>query len=304
MLCLCLFFRLDRIAHCPPWPPFEPIAARSCVSAGTTRACLPTAIPLGLDKKYPLVSALNLTLFYLYSDHITELNNTKPKQPFFFLKPPSSILLPGGGPVLRPKGVRLHYEVELGLVMGKTLRELDPRDEQGALDAIQSEWFPGHLAYSRSVSTNRRLPRFLLGYILAIDMTARNVQDEAKKKGLPWSIAKGFDTFLPISQEIAKSRIPNPHDAFLRFHLGPTERQADSTSLMLYRIPQQLAQISRVMTLGKGDIVLTGTPKGVGEVKAGDVMRASIEVDGKEIEEGRIEVEVKDREGRYEFKET
>lgn len=73
---------------------------------------------------------------------------------------------------------------------------------------------------------------------------------------------------------------------------------------MLYRIPQQLAQISRVMTLEKGDIVLTGTPKGVGQVKAGDVMRASIEVGGKEIEEGRIEVEVQDREGRYEFKET
>lgn len=73
---------------------------------------------------------------------------------------------------------------------------------------------------------------------------------------------------------------------------------------MLYRIPRILAEISRVMTLEKGDIVLTGTPKGVGEVKAGDVMRASIEVDGKEIEEGRIEVEVEDRVGRYEFKET
>ncbi|KAJ5335221.1 hypothetical protein N7452_007624, partial [Penicillium brevicompactum] len=214
-----------------------------------------------------------------YADHITELNNTAPKQPFFFLKPPSSILTPGSGPVLRPKGVSLHYEVELGLVIGKTLRDLDPNDEKGALEAIQS-------------------------YILAIDMTARNVQDEAKNKGLPWSIAKGFDTFLPISQEIAKSRIPNPHDAFLRLSVGQTERQADSTSLMLHRIPQQLAQISRVMTLEKGDLVLTGTPKGVGQVKAGDVLRASIEVDGKEIEEGRIEVEVQDREGRYEFKET
>lgn len=139
---------------------------------------------------------------------------------------------------------------------------------------------------------------------MAIDMTARNVQEEAKKKGLPWSIAKGFDTFLPISNEIPKSRIPDPHDAFLRLHIGQTERQADSTSLMLYRIPHQLAQISRVMTLEKGDIVLTGTPKGVGEVTAGEVMRASIEVDGKEIEEGRIEVQIQDREGRYEFKET
>ncbi|KAJ6024904.1 hypothetical protein N7540_005701 [Penicillium herquei] len=214
-----------------------------------------------------------------YADHIAELNSATPKQPFFFLKPASSILIPGAGPVLRPKGVSLHYEVELGLVMGKTIRDLDPEDEKSAFDAIES-------------------------YVLAIDMTARNVQDEAKKKGLPWSIAKGFDTFLPISEVIAKSRIPNPHDAFLRLRVGDVERQADSTSLMLHRIPKQLAQISRVMTLEKGDIVLTGTPKGVGEVKAGDVMYASIEVDGKEIEEGRIVVEVKDSESRYEFKET
>jgi 2-keto-4-pentenoate hydratase/2-oxohepta-3-ene-1,7-dioic acid hydratase in catechol pathway len=145
---------------------------------------------------------------------------------------------------------------------------------------------------------------FPTGYLLGIDMTARNVQDEAKKKGLPWSIAKGFDTFLPVSQEIAKSKIPNPHDAFLRLSVGSQLRQADSTGLMLYRIPRLLAEISRVMTLEKGDVVLTGTPKGVGEVKSGDVMRASIEVGGKEIEAGRIEVEVKDREGRYEYAET
>ncbi|KAL1985284.1 hypothetical protein VTN96DRAFT_8083 [Rasamsonia emersonii] len=214
-----------------------------------------------------------------YADHIAELNNTRPKQPFFFLKPPSSILLPGQGPVLRPKGVNLHYEVELGLVMGRTVRDLDPEDHKGALDAIDS-------------------------YVLAIDMTARNVQDEAKRKGLPWSIAKGFDTFLPISQQIAKSRIPDPHDAFLRLSVGNELRQADSTGLMLYRIPRQLADISRVMTLEPGDLVLTGTPKGVGEVKSGDVMKATIEVGGQVLEEGTIEVEVKDRDGRYEFKET
>ena len=75
----------------------------------------------------------------LQSDHIAELNNTKPKQPFFFLKPPSSILCPREGPILRPKGTNLHYEVELAAVIGKTVRDLDPNDEKGALDAIQSE---------------------------------------------------------------------------------------------------------------------------------------------------------------------
>lgn len=142
-----------------------------------------------------------------------------------------------------------------------------------------------------------------IGYLLAIDMTARNVQDEAKRKGLPWSIAKGFDTFCPISNLIPKSAIPDPHNAFLRLSVGDQVRQADNTNLMLYQIPRQLADISRVMTLEEGDLVLTGTPKGVGQVKHGEVMKAEIEVDGKQV--GGIEVECRDRvEGRYEFKET
>jgi len=135
-------------------------------------------------------------------------------------------------------------------------------------------------------------------------MTARNVQDEAKKKGLPWSIAKGFDTFLPVSKFIPKSRVPDPHNVDLYLSVNGEVRQEDNTELMLFRIPRQLSDISSVMTLEKGDVVLTGTPKGVGQVKTGDVMRAGIRVNGQEVEEGRIEVEVEDREGRYEFKET
>lgn len=144
----------------------------------------------------------------------------------------------------------------------------------------------------------------LIGYLLAIDMTARNVQDEAKKKGLPWSIAKGFDTFLPISNLIAKSRIPDPQKAHLWLSVNNEIKQSDNTELMLFRIPRQLSDISRVMTLEKGDIILTGTPKGVGPVKTGDIMRAGLKVDGKDIEEANLEVPVIDREGPYEFKET
>lgn len=135
-------------------------------------------------------------------------------------------------------------------------------------------------------------------------MTARNVQDEAKKKGLPWSIAKGFDTFLPISSLIAKSRIPNPQNAHIWLSVNNEVKQSDNTELMLFRIPRQLSDISRVMTLEKGDIILTGTPKGVGPVTTGDVMRAGLKVDGKDVEEARLEVPVADREGPYEFKET
>jgi len=214
-----------------------------------------------------------------YADHVKELNNVRPKQPFFFLKPPSSILLPASGPCLQPRGVKLHYEVELALIMGKEVKDLDANDEKGALDAID-------------------------GYALSIDMTARNVQDEAKKKGLPWSIAKGFDTFLPISNYIPKSLIPDPHNVNLHLTVNDEVKQDDSTELMLFRIPRILSDISKVMTLEKGDIVLTGTPKGVGSVKPGDVMRAGLKVDGKELEEAKMEVTIEDKPGPYEFKET
>ncbi|KAI0017254.1 hypothetical protein F4780DRAFT_772404 [Xylariomycetidae sp. FL0641] len=214
-----------------------------------------------------------------YADHITELNSARPKQPFFFLKPTSSILLPGAGPLLRPKGVDLHYEVELALIMGKPVKDLSANDEQGALDAIES-------------------------YALSIDMTARNVQNEAKKKGLPWSIAKGFDTFLPMSNIIAKSAIPNPHAIQLYLTVNNEVKQSDSTELMLFQIPRMLSDISKVMTLEKGDIVLTGTPKGVGPVVPGDVMRAGIKVDGKELEEAKIEVNVEESTSSYTYSET
>ena len=213
------------------------------------------------------------------SDHIKELNNKRPKKPFYFLKPPSSFLLPGSGSVLRPKGVSLHYEIELALIMGRSVVDLPESDENGALDAIA-------------------------GYCIAIDMTARNLQDEAKKKGLPWTAAKGFDTFLPISNFISKEIIKDPHDVELWLTVNGEHRQRDSTGLMLFRIPRIISEISRVMKLEEGDMVLTGTPKGVGEVKVGDVMRAGLSIGGQGVKEGSIEVGVEEKGGLFECEET
>ncbi|KAK8049056.1 hypothetical protein PG994_010786 [Apiospora phragmitis] len=214
-----------------------------------------------------------------YADHITELNSARPKQPFFFLKPSSSILLPGEGPVVRPRGVSLHYEVELALIMGKQLKDF-------------------------SGMTRPPWTQLTVSYALSIDMTARNTQNEAKKKGLPWSIAKGFDTFLPMGNIIPKSAIPDPHSVELYLTVNDKVHQNDSTELMLFRVPRILADISKVMTLEKGDIVLTGTPKGVGPVVPGDVMKAGIKVDGKELEEAKIEVKVDESTSSYEYAET
>ena len=212
-----------------------------------------------------------------YADHVKELNNVRPKQPFFFLKPTSSILLPNEGPVLRPSGVNMHFEIELALVIGKKIKDLKEDDD----------W-----------------ESYIDTYLLAIDMTARNIQEEAKKKGHPWSINKGFDTFLPIQGPISKSVIKDPHNIELYLKVNDVVKQEDSTNLLLFSIGRQLSDISKVMTLEKGDIVLTGTPKGVGPVGTGDVMTAGIRIDGKELEEAKMRVPIEDSKGAYEYAET
>lgn len=142
------------------------------------------------------------------------------------------------------------------------------------------------------------------GYCVAIDMTARNLQDEAKKKGIPWTAAKGFDTFLPISNFIPREKIPDPHNVGLYLTVNGEQRQRDSTGLMLFRIPRILSEISRVMRLEEGDLVLTGTPKGVGQVDVGDVMKAGIICEDREVKEGGIEVGVEGKGGLFEYEET
>ncbi|CAI5757231.1 unnamed protein product [Candida verbasci] len=213
-----------------------------------------------------------------YAAHIKELNNTKPQQPFFFLKPSSSILKPKNGPFLVPKGVIVHHEVELAFTLNQTLKDLpDSFSNKDALDVIE-------------------------GYALTIDMTARNVQDEAKKKGLPWSIGKGFDTFLPVSNFIPKEKIPDPYNVELILKINDVIKQQDPTNLMIFPIHKILSHMSRIMTLEKGDLILTGTPKGVGQVKSGDKVEAQLKVGNEIIEQ--INFDSIEKPGPYVYKET
>lgn len=216
-----------------------------------------------------------------YVDHIKELGNAAPSQPFFFLKPPSSILaVQDKQPILIPQGSTVHYEIELALVLGKKLQNVQFETPTSYLDAIA-------------------------GYALAIDLTARNVQNEAKKKGLPWSIAKGFDTFLPLSEFIPKEKIQDPHNVTLQLDVNGVTHQKDKTGLMMFRIPQILETVSAIMTLEPGDIILTGTPKGVGPIVPGDKVSCKIydEFDSI-IQEGSMDFDVTQKPGPYIFKET
>ena len=204
-----------------------------------------------------------------YVAHIKELNNPIPSEPFFFLKPPSSITTDR---VLIPRGIEAHHEIELGLVIGSTIK--DSKDSEEVMDAIE-------------------------GYFLAIDMTARNLQDHNKRMGLPWTTAKGFDTFCPVSRFIPRSEIPDPHDVELELLVNGSIRQKDSTNLMVYKISRILNHVSSIMTLERGDLVLTGTPKGVSRVVDGDTMEGRLLVNNRVVTS--MTIPVADRVGGYSF---
>lgn len=216
-----------------------------------------------------------------YAAHIKELGNTASEEPFFFLKPSSSIVTPEGfgrnrladtgfsfrglnedgtnpGKIMIPRGVTVHHEVELALVMDDYVSNL----REDALKASD--------VYKR-----------IRGVALALDLTARNVQAEAKRKGLPWTIGKGFDTFLPIGPMIPRTEFEssssNLQGSFnLKCIVNSEKRQDGSTSLMLFPMHKILQHISTIISLEPGDIVLTGTPAGVGPLVPGDRVQAQL----------------------------
>ncbi|KAJ2786802.1 hypothetical protein GGI15_001213 [Coemansia interrupta] len=188
------------------------------------------------------------------SEHAKELGNAVPTAPFFFLKPTSSYVL-SPGKIEIPQGCVVHHEVELGVVIGKTGRDIS------AANAAD------HIA----------------GYALALDLTARNLQDEAKKKGLPWSTAKGFDTFTPVGEFIPAAKIADPHKVRLWIEVAGQIKQNGTTDAMIFQIPQLIEHVSSIMTLEEGDLLLTGTPKGVGPVEPGNRVVAGLEYQGEEL---------------------
>ncbi|KAI0234053.1 hypothetical protein L0F63_000755, partial [Massospora cicadina] len=192
-----------------------------------------------------------------FADHAKELNSAIPKAPFFFLKPTSSYVQQPH-PIELPNDCTLHYEVELGVVIGKEGRDISAKDADS------------HIA----------------GYALGIDLTARNIQNDFKNKGLPWSASKGFDTFCPISNFIEKQKVTNPHNLQLWLKVDGVLKQEGTTSDMLFKIPQLIENVSCVMKLEEGDLILTGTPRGVGPVLAGQTLSAGLKsLDGSSLAE-------------------
>ena len=181
-----------------------------------------------------------------YAAHNREMGTGERVDPVLFLKPPSAIVHDGGAIAL-PRGLgAIHHEVELVAVIGTSGRAIEPAR---ALDHV-------------------------MGYAIGIDLTLRDMQNEAKKKGEPWDLAKGFDGSAPISSVVPKERVPDPAALSLTLEVNGELKQSGSTSQMLHEVSDLVAFASKLITLERGDLLFTGTPEGVGPVVPGDVVSA------------------------------
>lgn len=178
-----------------------------------------------------------------YVEHAKELGNEVPQVPLIFMKPPSSIINPNDTIILPPQSTQVEHEGELVSVIGKPGRH------------ITAEYAKKHI----------------LGYTIGNDVTARDLQ----KSDGQWTRAKGFDTFCPFGPWIDTEF--DPADSVLTCRVNGQMRQMASTRDMVFNVGVLIAYISSVMTLNSGDLIFTGTPAGVGELKNGDEVLVEIE---------------------------
>ena len=184
-----------------------------------------------------------------YAAHIEELNNERPESPVVFLMPDTA-LLRNNDPFYYPDFSNdIHFEVEILLKICKQGKHIEEKFANDYYDEIG----------------------------IGIDLTARDLQQYAKEKGLPWAIAKGFNGSAPVSNFYKKDHFGNLNNLNFGLEVDGIEKQQGNTSLMLYSFDQLISYISKFFILKKGDIIFTGTPKGVGPIQIGNRLKANIE---------------------------
>ena len=183
-----------------------------------------------------------------YAAHARELGNPVPESPVVFLKPTGCLIGDGGIITLPPESNDVQHEAEIVLLLGRGGRHLD-----------------------RSQAWER-----IAGYGVGIDVTARDLQRKAQAEGKPWTIAKGFDSFGPISNFVPAEQITDRND--LKFDLSVNQqiRQSGNSRNMLFDFAALISYLSRIFTLHAGDLIFTGTPEGVARISHGDVLHARL----------------------------
>ncbi len=201
----------------------------------------------GTGQRFPVGKIICLGRNYL--DHIRELGNQVPDRAVIFCKPASSIIPDGGEITIPGYSDDCHHELELALLIGTAGKQIP------VAQALQ------HVA----------------GYGLALDLTLRDLQAELKEKGLPWEIAKGFDTSCPLSDFTPIEQVENPNNIRLVLKVNGEIRQDGNSAQMMRSVEEIITEVSTFYTLEPGDIILTGTPAGVSRIQSGDRLEGEIE---------------------------
>ncbi len=184
-----------------------------------------------------------------YADHIAELKNEVPDEPVIFFKPDTAILR-NNEPFYYPDYSNdIHHEAELILRISREGKNIEKKFAHKYYDAIG----------------------------LGIDFTARDLQNKAKAKGLPWTLAKGFNGSAPVSEFVALDQFPDLKNISFKLDVNGETKQQGNSKLMMNDFDDIITYISRFITLKKGDIIFTGTPEGVGPVKIGDRLEGYVE---------------------------
>lgn len=206
---------------------------------------LDTPLPLSEVRVLPLaVPSKILCLGVNYRSHAEEMGRELPEEPLLFMKPPTAVIGHGQPIIIPPMSERVDYEGEMAVVMGRVCKNVAAED----------------------------MAPYIFGYTCANDVTARDLQ----KKDGQFTRSKGFDTFAPIGPWI-ETDVPEPGNLAIQTLVNGEVRQSGSTAEMAFPVAEALSFISRVMTLMPGDVVFTGTPGGIGELKAGDEVTVEIE---------------------------
>jgi 2-keto-4-pentenoate hydratase/2-oxohepta-3-ene-1,7-dioic acid hydratase in catechol pathway len=205
-----------------------------------------SAVPDGATLLTPVVPSKIVCVGRNYAEHVKELGNEAPSEPVLFFKPPSALLAPGGTIVRPAVSQRVDFEGELAIVVGRE-----------AKDVKAARWRD-----------------YVRGFTCANDVTARDLQ----KKDVQFTRGKGFDTFLPLGPCIETDL--DPSDLGIITRVNGEVRQDGRTSQMIFTLASLFEYITAIMTLVPGDVILTGTPSGVGPLQSGDVVEVEIQAIG------------------------
>jgi 5-carboxymethyl-2-hydroxymuconate isomerase len=200
----------------------------------------------GTDKLYTVGKII--CLGQNYAEHAKEMKFEVPTSPVFFFKPPSAIIYDGGQIIIFEISNEVHHEVEMTVLIGE-----------------------GGNNIHRSAAL-----KHVAGYGIGLDMTMRDIQNEAKKKGLPWALAKGFDTSAPVSEFVPAETVGDPGSLNIQLLINGKLRQSSNTSKFVFPVDKVISYISQFITFEPGDIIFTGTPEGVSRVEHGDKLEASL----------------------------